>query len=81
MRIYGSQKGVHSHELQIFEDLIQHWGNLFTTASNQHIFELKGGGANGGVPAAIVAYHSQKHYITVHHFLLNLPIYLKSYFA
>ena len=30
-----------------------------TTALNQHIFELKGGGANGGVPAAIVACHSQ----------------------
>ena len=55
VRIYGSQKGVHSYKLQIFKDLIQRWGNLLTTASNQRNFELKGGGANGGITAVIVA--------------------------
>ena len=49
-----SSKGIHSYELQIFKDLIQRWSNLLMTVSNQHNFELKGGGASGGVTAAAI---------------------------
>tara|TARA_S200000501_G_C20657926_1_gene670535 strand:+ start:443 stop:892 length:450 start_codon:yes stop_codon:yes gene_type:complete len=71
VHIFGPQKGVHSYQLPIFEDLIQHLGDLLTTALNQNIFELKEG-AGGGVLAAIVAYHPQT---TSYHgasFLINL---------
>ena len=40
VRIYGPQKGVQPHQIQVFENIIQHWGNLLTAASNQNIFEL-----------------------------------------
>ena len=63
VRIYGPQKGVQPHQIQVFEDFIQHWGNLLTAASNQNIFELVGGGASGGVPAAMAACHTQ---VTLH---------------
>ena len=63
VRVYGPQKGVQPNQLQAFENLIQHWGDLLTTASNQNIFELVGGGASGGVPAAMVACHTQ---VTLH---------------
>ena len=63
VRIYGTQKGVQQHQIQVFENIIQHWGNLLTAASNQNIFELVGGGASGGVPAAMAACHSQ---VTLH---------------
>jgi glycerate kinase len=59
VRIYGPQKGVQSHQIEVFEDLIEHWGNLLSAASNQNIFELVGGGASGGVPAAMAACHTQ----------------------
>jgi len=52
VRISGSQKEVYSFELQIFEDLIQHWGNLLKTALNQPFFELK-------VVDPVVAYQLQ----------------------
>ena len=52
VRISGPQKEVHSFELQIFEDLIQHWGNLLLIVLNQHIFELK-------VVEPVVAYQLQ----------------------
>ena len=63
VRIYGPQKGVQPHQIQVFENIIQHWGNLLTAASNQNIFELVGGGASGGVPAAMAACHTQ---VTLH---------------
>ncbi|MAJ51419.1 MAG: hypothetical protein CMB82_07390 [Flammeovirgaceae bacterium] len=63
VRIYGPQKGVQPNQLQTFEEIIQHWGYLLTIASNQNIFELEGGGASGGVPAAMAACHPQ---VTLH---------------
>ncbi len=63
VRIYGPQKGVQPHQIQVFENIIQHWGNLLTAASNQNIFELVGEGASGGVPAAMAACHTQ---VTLH---------------
>jgi glycerate 2-kinase len=72
VRIYGPQKGVQPHQIQVFENIIQHWGNLLTAASNQNIFELVGGGASGGVPSAMAACHTQ---VTLHpgaSFLMDL---------
>lgn len=55
VRIYDPQKGFHFMNckyLKIYSTL----GNLLTTASTQHNFDLKGGVASGDVTAAIVAF-------------------------
>ena len=72
VQIYGPQKGIRTEDLATFNALLQHWAWLLSTQTALNIWELKGGGASGGVPAGIAACHDHVQIMSGAEWILDL---------